>query len=120
MGIIEVKTVSTFIIVYSPSRTERLSANIKLTLHMALIRSCKVLCLTRLGIRGRHPASEISAPAQQGAPHYWQLSRVHTDQRFVCGFQNSVRVRLHHTLCRQHAQVVKNTRKIFLTLDKAK
>lgn len=55
---------------------------------MALIRSCNDLCLT--GICGRHPNSEMAAPAKQGAPNYWQFSKAHTDQRFVCGFQDSV------------------------------
>jgi hypothetical protein len=40
-----------------PIKSERLSANIKLTLHTALIRSI-------MGIRGPYPSNEIAAPAK--------------------------------------------------------
>jgi hypothetical protein len=61
---IEVKAFSTFIRI-SILKSERLSGNIKLTLHDALISND--LCLPRLGISGRH------LPLKTAAPH-WKFS----------------------------------------------
>jgi hypothetical protein len=45
-----------FVTLYSPFKSERLSADIKLTLHKALIRSVMTY--------GRKPSIEIAAPAK--------------------------------------------------------
>ena len=121
MGIIKAKAVSTFLIVYSPSSTERLSPNIKLTLHMALIRSCNELRLTHLGICGRHSSSENAVPAKQDDQHNWQFYKAPTDQRFLCGFQDSVVHGFNTNYAGSTHRYYENmTTKIFATLNKAK
>jgi hypothetical protein len=60
---IEAKAFRTFIRIYSLFKSERLSANIKLTLHKALIRSVMTYA-SRLGICGRIAPIEIAAPAK--------------------------------------------------------
>jgi hypothetical protein len=65
---IEAKAFRTFITVYSLFKSERLSANIKLTLHKALIISLMTYAC---------PACEIAAPTEQGSPHHWQFSKAH-------------------------------------------
>jgi hypothetical protein len=75
----EAKAFLTFIRTYSLFKSERLSANIKLTLHKALIRSVMTYAVSSLGICGRYPSIEIAASAKQGTPHYWQFSKAHTD-----------------------------------------
>jgi hypothetical protein len=72
----EAKTFRIFIRIYSLFKSERLNANIKLTLYQALIRS---VSLFLLGISGRHPSLKIAAPTKQGSVHHWKLSKVHTD-----------------------------------------
>jgi hypothetical protein len=67
---IEAKAFRTFIRIYSLFKSERLSDNIKLTFHKALIR-CADLCLPRLGFCGRFPSIEIATPAKQGSPQHW-------------------------------------------------
>jgi len=52
--------------------SERLSGNIKLTLHKASIKSI-MTCLSSLG-GGRHLSTEPAAPAKHNSPHKWQLS----------------------------------------------
>jgi hypothetical protein len=53
---IDAKAFRTFIRIYSIFRSDRLSANIKLTLHKALLRSVMTyVCLPRLGICYRYP-----------------------------------------------------------------
>jgi hypothetical protein len=59
---IEAKAFRTFIRVYSLFRSGRLSANIKLTIHKALVRSLMTYAC---------PAREFAAPAKQGPPHHW-------------------------------------------------
>jgi hypothetical protein len=55
----------TFIRIYSSFKNERLSANIKLTLHKALTRSVMTYASPHpLGINGRHLPLKIAVPAK--------------------------------------------------------
>jgi hypothetical protein len=63
--------------------------------------------MPRLGVCDRHSSFEIAAPAKQGSPHHWQLSKAHTGPRFACGFQNSIRD-FATKLCRQQVEVIQN------------
>jgi hypothetical protein len=74
---IEAKAFRAFIRTYSLFKSKRLSTNIKLTLHKALVRSI-MTCLSRLGIRGRYPSVKIATPAKEGSPHHWQFSKAHS------------------------------------------
>jgi hypothetical protein len=74
---IEAKAFRAFITTYSLFKSKRLSTNIKLTLHKALIR------YARLRIRGRYPSVKIAMPAKQGSPHHWQFSRAHAGLRIA-------------------------------------
>jgi hypothetical protein len=62
MEMIEAKAFRTFIRVYSLFKSERLSANAKLTLHTALIMLIMTLCLPHLRVCGTYPSFEIAAP----------------------------------------------------------
>jgi hypothetical protein len=72
---IETKAFTTFIRIYSLLRSERLSANIKLTFHKALIRSVMIYVFFRLGINGTHLILKIAAPAKQVLAHDWKFSK---------------------------------------------
>jgi hypothetical protein len=77
--------------------------------------------LNLLGICGRHPSSEIAAPAKQGAPHYLQFSNPHNDQQFVwlLEFRTCmVLSQIMQAACTSRTK--KMTTKIFATLEKAK
>jgi hypothetical protein len=74
---IKTKAFGTFIRVYALFKSERLSTNIKLTLHKALIRSVMTMaCLVW----------EIAAPGKQGTLYHWELSKPHTGSRNANGF----------------------------------
>jgi hypothetical protein len=75
---IEAKVFRTFIRTYSLFKSERLRANIKLTLHKALIRSVMTYASSACEFYGRYPSIEIAAPAKQGTQNYWQISKAHT------------------------------------------
>jgi hypothetical protein len=102
----EAKAFRTFTRVSSLFKSERLRADIKLTLHKALIRSV-MTCYPRLGICGRHPP-QIAVPSKQGSPHYWTFSKAHAGTRFSHGFQPSVCIRLYNKLFRQQAEDIQN------------
>jgi hypothetical protein len=89
--IIEAKTLRTFIRIHPLFKSERLSANIELTLHKALIRSD--LRLSRLGISGWRLPLKIAAHAKQGSAHHWKFSKEYTGPRFVHSFQTSLCIR---------------------------
>jgi hypothetical protein len=61
----EAKAFRTFIKIYSLFKSERLSANIKLTLQIG-----NDLCFPRLGISGRHLSHKIAVPTKQGSAHH--------------------------------------------------
>jgi hypothetical protein len=75
---IEAKAFRTFIRTYSLFKSERLSANIKLTNQIS-----SDLRLSRLGISGRHLPLTIAAPAKQSSPHHWKFPKVHTGPRRI-------------------------------------
>jgi hypothetical protein len=61
---IEAKAFRTFIRIYSLFKSERLNANIKLTLHKALIRSVMTYVCPGLGICGRMSLTEMAETAK--------------------------------------------------------
>jgi hypothetical protein len=81
MEMIEANAFRTFIRIYSLFKSQQLNANIKLTLHKALISS--VMTYACLGFCGRRPSNEIVAPAKQGSPRHWQFYKVHTGPRIA-------------------------------------
>jgi hypothetical protein len=93
IDMIEAKAFRTFIRIYSLFKNESSSANIKLTLHRALIRSIMTYAC---------PAWLLAADTyllklqllQNSSPHHWKFSRVHTGPRFAHGFQPSMSIRL--------------------------
>jgi hypothetical protein len=93
---IEAKALKTFIRIYSLFKSERLSTNIKLTLHNALIRSIMIYSCT---------ASEFAADS-----HLLKLQRLqnkaHTGSRFTHGIQYTYGYIT--KLCRQHAEIIQN------------
>jgi hypothetical protein len=85
----EAKVFRAFIRVYSLFKSERLSANIKLTIHKALIRSVMTYaCFAWEFVADTH--LKIAAPAKQGSLHHWKFLKVHTSSQFAQGFQPSV------------------------------
>jgi hypothetical protein len=62
--VIEAKTFRTFLRVYSIFKSERLSINIKLTLHKAFIRSVMTYASPAWEFAAYNPSNEIAAPAK--------------------------------------------------------
>jgi hypothetical protein len=81
---------------------ERLSANIKLNVHKALIRP-KLLTLAPPGNLLQTVTFEIAALAKQGFAQHWPLSTAHTDPQFTCGLHDFVCVFRYTKLFRQQA-----------------
>jgi hypothetical protein len=80
---IEAKAFRTFIRVYSLLKNEHLSANIKLTLHEALIWSVMTYACPAWDFAARYPSNEIAAPVEQGSPHHQQFSKAHAGPRIT-------------------------------------
>jgi hypothetical protein len=74
---IETRTFRTVIRIYFLFKSERLKANIKLTLHKVLIRSVTTYARPPGSLR-RYPYNEIAAPAKQGSQQHWKFSKAHT------------------------------------------
>jgi hypothetical protein len=91
LEMIEPKAFRKFIRIYSLFKSERLSTDIKLNLHKALIKSI-MTCFPRLRICSRQQSAKIAAPAKQSFPHLWKFSKAHTVSRFAHGFQTSVHI----------------------------
>jgi hypothetical protein len=89
---IEAMAFRTFIRIYSLLKSERLSANIEITLHKAVIRFVIIYASPAWD---RHPFNEVAAPAKQSSQHHWKTYKAHSDSRFACGVQNSVRTWLY-------------------------
>jgi hypothetical protein len=96
--VIEVKAFRTFIRFYSLFKSERLSANIKLTLHLALIRLIMTYACAAWEFAADTLIFEIAAPAKQGSPHHWKFPKVHTFPRFAHGVQPSVYILLYNKI----------------------
>jgi hypothetical protein len=92
---IEAKAFRTFIRIYTLFKCERLSSNIKLTLHKALIKSVITYAYPTWKL-ATDTYLKIAAPAKLGFPHHWKFSKVHTGPRFAHGFQASVCIRLYN------------------------
>jgi hypothetical protein len=88
---IEAKAFRIFIRAYSLFKSERLRANIKLTLRKAMMKS--VMAYARCS---RHLPLKIAAHIKRGSPHNWKFSKVHTGpQWFANGYQFSVCIPLY-------------------------
>jgi hypothetical protein len=70
MEMIEAKAFRTFIRIYSLLKSQRLSANIKLTLHKSTDQNSNDLCLPHMGISGRHLPLKIAAPSKLDSLHH--------------------------------------------------
>jgi hypothetical protein len=77
---IEAKAFRAFIRAYSLFKSERLSANIKLTLRKAFIRSIMAYASPAWDFAA---SVEIAAPAKQDSQHHWQFSKAHTGPRIA-------------------------------------
>jgi hypothetical protein len=86
---IEAKAFRTFIRICSLFKSERLSANIKLTFHKALSRLVMTYACPAWEFETRIPL-KIAALAKQDSAHHWKLSKVHTGPRLSHGFQPSL------------------------------
>jgi hypothetical protein len=75
---IEAKAFRTCIKIYSIFKSERLSANTKLTLHNSTDYISNDLRLPRLENSGRYLPLKIAAPAKLGSLHLWKFCKVHT------------------------------------------
>jgi hypothetical protein len=79
---IETKAFRTFIRIYSLFKSERLSANIKLTFHKALIRSVMTYACPAREFVTISPI-KIAETAKYGSPHHWQFSEAHSDLQYA-------------------------------------
>jgi hypothetical protein len=95
----------TFIRLYPLFKSERLTANIKLTLLKALIRSVMTYVLSRLGICCRNPPTDIASPAKSST-HHWKFSKAYIGTRFACDFPNLTTYDYITKLCRQQAEII--------------
>jgi hypothetical protein len=75
---IEAKAFGTFITSNSLFNRERLSVNIKLTLHNALSRSVMIYACPAWEFAADAPPFEIAALAKRGSPHNWYISKAHS------------------------------------------
>jgi hypothetical protein len=98
----EAKAFRTFIRIYFIFKSERLSTNMKLTLHKALIRSVMTYACPAWELKN----FKIATHAKQGSAHHWKFFKEHTGPRFAHSFQPFVCIR--HKLCRQQAEVIQN------------
>jgi hypothetical protein len=92
----EAKAFRTFIKIHSLFQSERLSANIKITLHKALIRSVMTYACLAWELAADTAYLSIAVPIKQGSSHHWKFSKVHTGPRFAHGFQPSVYIPLYN------------------------
>jgi hypothetical protein len=89
IGMIEAKAFRTFVRIYSLFKSECLRANIKLTLHKALMR-----CIMTYAC----PAWELAAPTKQVSSHQRRNSKLHTGPRCAHSFQPSINTRLYNKI----------------------
>jgi hypothetical protein len=94
--IIKYKAFRKRIRIYSLLKSERLSANIKLTVHTDYMSID--LCLTHLGSSGTHRPFILQRLKNKGSPHQWKFSKVHTGPRLWHSFQPSVYIRSYNKI----------------------
>jgi hypothetical protein len=75
---IEAKVFRTFITIYSLFKSERLSANIKLTLYKALFRSVMTYACLAWEFAAESHLLKLQRP-----PHHWQFSEAHIGSRYA-------------------------------------
>jgi hypothetical protein len=80
----EAKAFRTFIRIYSLLKSEHLSANIKLTLHKALIRTVIMYACPAWELAAH--LLKIAAPTKQGSARHWKFSKVHTGLQYAHSF----------------------------------
>jgi hypothetical protein len=73
----EAKVFKTFIRIYSLLKSDRLSANNKLTLYKALIRSVMTYAFPAWELAADTYVFKIEAHSKQGSVHHWKFSMVH-------------------------------------------
>jgi hypothetical protein len=103
----EAKAFRTFIRIYTLFKNDRLSANIKLILHKALIRSVMTCAC---------PAWELAADTNLLQLQRIQNRFLRTNGNFpkcppvrdLHGFQPSLCIRFYNKICRQQAEVIQN------------
>jgi hypothetical protein len=104
---IEAKAFRTFVRIYSLFRSERLSANIKLTLHKALIRSViNYACLS--WELAADIFLKISVPVKQGSQPYWEFPWYTLIHNLHMAFNLPYVLNYITKLCRQQAEVIQN------------
>jgi hypothetical protein len=101
---IEAKAFRTFTRIYSLFKSERLSANIKLTLHKAPSRSVMSYACPAWELAADTTSLKIAAPAKQGPMHHWKFSTVHTGPRFAHGFQPYEGIQLYRSIGQDEAR----------------
>jgi hypothetical protein len=93
---IEAKAFRTFIRLYSVFKTQRLSVNIKLTFHKALIRSVMTYVCPAWEFQTETYLLKLQCLQNNVIRIHWQAPEVHIGPRYACGFPNSVRLWLHN------------------------
>jgi hypothetical protein len=89
---IEAKAFKIFIIIYSPYRSVRLSANIKLTFHRTIIRSLMTYVCPAWEFTADIHLLKSQRLQNKVLRTYEKVSKVHTSPRFAHGFQPSIYV----------------------------
>jgi hypothetical protein len=106
IGTIEAKAFRTFIRTHPLFRSERLSANIKLTLHKALIRSAVTYVCPALEFAAETRPLKLQRVQNKSSPRHWQFSKEHTDSRYARSF--TIPYVYVTKLCRRQSEIIHN------------
>jgi hypothetical protein len=104
----EAKVFRTIIIIYSLFKSEHSNTNIKLTLHKPLIGVSNDLCLSHLGISGRHLPLKIEALANYGSPQVGHFARCTPVRDLHTAFNLPYVYDYIMKVCRQLAEVIQS------------
>jgi hypothetical protein len=80
---IKAKAFRTFIRIYSLFKSERLSANIKLTLHKALIRSVMTYACPAREFAAECHLLKLQRLQNRVLPHHWQFPEAHISSQYA-------------------------------------
>lgn len=83
---------------YFPFKRERVSANIILILHKALITGLMTYTCHHMQICEWYPSLLIAAPVKQASPQHLIVLKVQTRSRIACSIKTTVCLRLQYTL----------------------
>jgi hypothetical protein len=106
--ITESKAFRIFIRIYSIFIRECLSANVKITLHKALIRSVMTYACSAWELEANTYLFKFAAPAKQDYSLHWKFSEVHSGPRFVHGSNLPYVYDYVTKFCRQQEEVIRN------------